>query len=215
MLVVPALAMFSHKVPAAARRQLRQGLWEPLVAALSDAVGLGGGADAAPRRSAQDGPALAAANVPAPATPTVTSTEVPAAAAIEPIFATPHPASAPSAAHPPPLPSPGMPTLATGAVRDAPPVAADAPGADRAALEARLRACGATEVEWGPAGEGDGLQRCSCRIPAEPTGQLHRVFQASGPDALAALQALVDQVTAWSSRHGTATAPGTAAGRSR
>ena len=52
-------------------------------------------------------------------------------------------------------------------------------------------------------------------MPAEPTGQLERVFQASGPDAITALEALVGQVTAWSARQGTAAASGPAARRNR
>lgn len=183
MLVVPGLAMFSHKVPAGARRQLRQGLWEPLGAALADALGLGGGmAEAMPRPTPPVEPAMPAL------TGQPTPTEPPAAAVIEPIFAPPAPASVPPLGE---------------------------RGADRATLEATLLACGATDVEWGPDGGAEGLHRCSCRMPAEPTGQLQRVFQASGPDAIAALEALVDQVTAWSSRHGAAPAPGAAPRRTR
>lgn len=207
MLVVPALAMFSHKLPPGARRHLRQGLWEPLGAALADAIGIGGGApEALPRRPAPDGAALPA--LPPPVAPT----EVVPAAAIEPIFAAPSRAAAPPIAPPP---SPGTPAPAPDAGGDAPAIRPHAPAADRAALEATLRACGATEVEWGPDGAGEGLQRCSCRMPAEPSGQLQRVFQASGPDALGALRALVDQVTAWSSRHGPAEAPAATVRRSR
>jgi hypothetical protein len=204
MLVVPALAMFSHKVPAGARRQLRQSLWEPLGAVLADAVGLGGGtAEAVPRQAPPDGAAIPAVTGP------VAPAEAPRAAAIEPIFAAPPPAD------PPPQTVPGIPTTTPGPVGDAATVRAGEPLADRAALEATLRACGATEVEWGQDGEGDGLHRCSCRMPAGPTGQLQRVFQASGTDAIGALRALVGQVTEWSSRHGSAAAAGPAARRNR
>lgn len=196
MLVVPALAMFSHKVPAGTRRLLRESLWQPLGAALAEAVGLGVGAAApAPRP-----PSSGAAAIPAAAGP-ATSAVAPAAAAIEPIFAAAAPASAP-----PPSPPPGG---------DAPMARADSPHADRATLEATLRACGATGVEWEPDAQRDGLHRCVCRMPAEPTGQLERVFQASGPDAITALEALVGQVTAWSARQGTAAASGPAARRNR
>lgn len=202
MLVVPGLAMFSHKVPAGTRRQLRESLWQPLGAALAEAVGLGGGAAApAPRP-----PSLGAAAIPAAAVP-ATSAAAPAAAAIEPIFAAAAPASVPPSAPPPPPPPP--------AGGDAPTARADGPRADRATLEATLRACGASGVEWEPGAEGDGLLRCLCRMPAEPTGQLERVFQASGPDAITALEALVGQVTAWSARQGTAAASGPAARRNR
>lgn len=183
MLVVPALAMFSHKVPADARRQLRRMLWAPVGAALADAVGLGGGtADALPRPGPPVDPVMPAL------TGQVAPAEPSPPPAIEPIFAPRAPARAPALGE---------------------------RAADRATLEATLLACGATDVEWGPDGAAEGLHRCSCRMPADPTGQLQRVFQASGADTLAALQALVDQVTAWSSRHGSAAPPGAAARRTR
>lgn len=84
-------------------------------------------------------------------------------------------------------------------------VAAESPlalggAAGRESLEARLRALGATSIDWTPAQGGDGLHRCSCRIPADPTGQLQRVFQSAAADPVAALDNLVGQVTAWSMR---------------
>jgi hypothetical protein len=45
-----------------------------------------------------------------------------------------------------------------------------------------------------------GLHRCSCRVAADPSGQLQRVFQSSGRDPAAAMQQLLEQVEVWKER---------------
>jgi len=182
MVIVPAMAMFSHKVPAETRRQLRQALWGQVQHALV--------------------PADAAASEP------------------EPTLAIPIPPVAPSAPPDSWGAAIGQERADRDAVRplfgDASTLVADrGPGGlpeampanaiprDRARLEARLRDLGCAAVEWTPEAGADGSLRCSCRIRAEPTGQLQRVFQASGPDPVAALEALVGEVTAWSARQPT------------
>ena len=80
----------------------------------------------------------------------------------------------------------------------APPVAITE--ADRAAVRDRLRTLGAVAVECRPA-PGDAAEHvASCRVPLDAEGQLQRVFQASGQDALAAERRLLEDVTAWLDR---------------
>ncbi|MCY3014540.1 MAG: hypothetical protein NT171_07545 [Planctomycetota bacterium] len=174
LIVVPLLAMVSHKIPAATRAAVRDKLWSPIVRALSPAV-------------VQPATAVPAAGEPTPS--------------IDP-FSGPWEQTTPSPSTAPP------PTILVGAESSL--SIGEANG--RESLEARLRALGATQIDCTPAQGGDGLHRCSCRIPAEPTGQLHRVFQAAAADPLVALDNLVGQVTAWSMRTGGAAEGGMAAG---
>jgi hypothetical protein len=44
------------------------------------------------------------------------------------------------------------------------------------------------------------MHRCSCRVAADPSGQLQRVFQSSGRDPVVAMQQLLGQVEAWKER---------------
>jgi hypothetical protein len=170
MIVVPSLAMFSHKIPSSTRVALRRQMWEPMIDTARAACGL---------------PAVEQ-RAPAPFLPTGPMAGPPATA--------PRAEQAPSAVTPP--------GTLPGTIEARPMEVGSGLGADegRLGLEARLRSLGATRIEWTPAQGGDGLHRCSCRIPAEPTGQLHRVFQAAAADPVAALDSLVGQVTTWSMR---------------
>ena len=220
LIVVPLLAMVSHKIPAATRAAVREKLWSPIVGALSPkpasvqppnaepaageptlsgvpidptAPAVGEGLDPIrQRRSAVIGTA--------PTDPIRLPEPTPS---IDP-SSRPREQSAPSALTAPP------PAILVGAESSLP--IGEANG--RELLEARLRALGATQIDWTPAQGGDGFHRCSCRIPAEPTGQLHRVFQAAAADPLTALDNLVGQVTAWSMRSGGAAEGEMAAGAS-
>ena len=183
LIVVPLLAMFSHKVPTATRSAIRERLWDPMIRPLATAIGLG----AAPPTSLA--PRQAAASPP-PADPLQPFQPAQALGQRESDIAI--------AGKAPP------PSILLGS-DDSLPIGV---AAGRESLEARLRALGASRIDWTPSQGGDGLHRCSCRIPAEPTGQLHRVFQAAATDPVAALDNLVGQGTAWSMRSG-----GTAASR--
>ena len=70
----------------------------------------------------------------------------------------------------------------------------------RRVVEERLAALGAISFDCQPLQGTDGVHRCSCRVAADPTGQLQRVFQSSGPDPVSAMSTLLDQVTAWKQR---------------
>lgn len=76
--------------------------------------------------------------------------------------------------------------------------------ATRVAIEDQLRALGAVAIECVPMMQGASY-RCSCRVPADPSGQLQRVFQSSNPDPVVALKNLHGQVQFW--KHRLATSP--------
>ena len=240
MLVVPLLAMFSHKCPAGTRAAARRQLWDPIVDTVAAAFGLPS-ADRKPRlppspptsilpeSSAASAPSLDSTPGPgstrrrdsipdivprfpgavsgspeSPPDPLSTVGLPPARGAWS---SPPAPSSPPSPGVASAAPAFAAPPRALPGAPDAHPIAGAAgfgTGADRDSLESRLRSLGATSIDWTPAQGGDGLHRCTCRIPAEPTGQLHRVFQASATDPLTALDSLVGQVTAWSMRAGQA-----------
>lgn len=76
--------------------------------------------------------------------------------------------------------------------------------ATRVAIEDQLRTLGAVAIECVPMMQGASY-RCSCRVPADPSGQLQRVFQSSNPDPVVALKNLHGQVQFW--KHRLATSP--------
>lgn len=76
---------------------------------------------------------------------------------------------------------------------------ADASG-DVIRLRAALEQLGAFDITHESAA-GGGLHRCSCRLVADPTGQLQRVFHASDPDLRRAMQRMVGEVMAWQRAH--------------
>ncbi len=217
LIVVPLLAMVSHKIPAATRIAIRERLWDPMFGAIASTLGLGSPTPSSPfpRQTAASPPLAEPVGAEEEALP-------------GPLDAVAGPRSAPADIALPPAdlgePSQRQQPLGQGlrgpdSAREAaslPPAILRGSddslpiggGTGRESLEARLRALGATRIDWTPGQGGDGLHRCSCRIPAEPTGQLHRVFQAAATDPVAALDNLVGQVTAWSMRSGgTAAAP--------
>ena len=79
------------------------------------------------------------------------------------------------------------------------PRAAVPPGTVRE-IEGRLAALGGFAVECVPVTADGSLHRCACRVAADPSGQLQRVFQASGPEPVAAMEQLLEQVQAWKQR---------------
>lgn len=197
LVVVPALAMFSHMIPPETRAYLRRAVVVPL----ADTAAASFGVAPPPSRAADTG--THAAEAAAFGTRTAT---LPPGAGSEP---DPPVVAAPSAPISDPVPAVTPMFLgATDPTATAPTASVDsasrrtdAPApADRVALESRLRALGATRVEWTPGQGGDGVHRCSCSVPAEPSGQLHRMFQASASDPVTALDTLVGQVTAWTLR---------------
>jgi len=92
-----------------------------------------------------------------------------------------------------------------------PPVVGGRDDADRvrAEVEQQLAALGAIAFECARMPTG-GLHRCSCRVSADPSGQLQRVFQSSNPDPIVALRNLLGQVQFW--KHRLAAQPASRAG---
>lgn len=151
MVVVPALAMFSHHVPpevTAAVRQLMAGRM--------------------PTWSTGTAPASL------PTTEPATTAQSPVG---PPVAAVAVPASAPL-----------------------PPAAAPPSAAGRRAIEDRLLEMGATAIECQPLPGGGGTLLASCRVAADASGQLQRLFQAVGPEPTAALETLRADVEAWRRR---------------
>jgi len=137
MVVVPALALFSHHVPpevAAAVRTLASGrspAW------FGRAPRAAGGADAAVAAVSQPPPSETPATVPTPA------------------------------------------------------------DSGRRVIEERLLELGATAIECQPLPGEAGTLLASCRVAADASGQLQRLFQAVGPEPTAALDTLRADVEAW------------------
>jgi hypothetical protein len=140
MTIVPALAMFSHHLPAELRQTARCHLWQPVAAWLR----LGG----------------PVADVGAP---------------------------------------PTAPVVPPAVVSQAPATPVAEPVTRPAAID-RLTALGAVGIEVRPLDGGSGLHVASCHVAMDAAGQLHRVFQAPGPDPGEATLALAEQVEAWRGR---------------
>lgn len=172
MLVVPALAMFSHRVPADVRAAVRGGierlgaLWKSPAPPTPIVVAAGGSVTPAPT----------------PVAPVAAVTE-------QPILVGARAASPAEPSRPaPPAVAPPVTIPAT------PLTAADGNAA------ARLRAAGASDVDCRPMEGTPGLHVASCRVGLDASGQLVRVFHASGRDAESAVQSLLDDVLAWKQR---------------
>lgn len=219
MLVVPALAMFSHWIPNEFRAATRR----VFAAATSGWLGT----------PAEAGTVPTAPTTPAPAQP-ATSGYPAAAAGLMPAATAPS-ATVPSTTAPGLAPAAtGLPPAAAGApVASAsllpvgtPPAAAAEPAApplvaqladrtrqarDQQGIEAQLKSAGAVSFDCQPLPGSEGLYSSSCRVPVDATGQLQRVFQASGQDPGSASAALLEQVMAWRQRAATQPPP-TAAG---
>lgn len=157
MVVVPLIAMFSHRIPSGARAAV--------VAFLRDLAG--------PRPPA-----------------------VPVAPIMNPVPAAP-PAVAPAAPATPPVNRAAAAEQAGAAPRVVP-VAAAVPEVEACG---RLRDLGAVAIDCRPLAGHDG-HVASCRVPVDGSGQLERVFQASGADAATAAEALLREVSAWKAAAG-------------
>ena len=176
MLVVPALAMFSHWIPMEFRAATRRGF----AAATSGVLGT---------------PAEAGTVPPPPTTPP-TAVASAASPSLLPI------AAQPAAAVAEPATPPMVAQLAdrTRQVRDQ-------QARDQQAIEAQLKAAGAVSFDCQPLPGPEGLYSSSCRVPVDATGQLQRVFQATGHDPGSASAALLEQVMGWRQRAVTQSPP--------
>ncbi len=207
MLVVPALAMFSHLIPAEVRAAARRSFSAATASCLGTPAEAGtvpSPAIAASTQPASPAKAIEATGfLPAATAPTSTETGLPPAASGLPpappggsaTAAGPLPVGAASAAPAAPATPPLVTQLAdrTRQLRDQ-------LARDQQAIETQLKSVGAVSFECQPLPGSDGLFSSSCRVPVDATGQLQRVFQASGHDPGSASAALLAQVTAWRQR---------------
>jgi hypothetical protein len=108
------------------------------------------------------------------------------------------PPGGPATAVPPPTTAAGRSTA--GAAPSGPPGIDPTTAGARTAVERQLVALGAIGFEFVAADAGSPRHRCSCRLPADPSGQLQRVFQAADEDPRAALDQLLAEVRAWQRR---------------
>jgi hypothetical protein len=199
MLIVPLLAMFSHRIPAQAREAIRTHLWNPA------AAGVVGVVERLAGKAAPQPPADAAMPVAeSPAMPNEIE---------EPSQPVPAVASAPVTGAVPSAPPPTNPRVEP--MRDSPPVAAaargaaDGVGAERLrTIETSLTNMGAVSIRCQPLQGHDGMHVGSCQVAVDSGGQLQRVFQAAGNDPTAAMEHLLEEVTAWRSRIGSRPAGG-------
>ena len=176
MLIVPLLAMFSHKIPADVRASMRRGLRD----ALGHCLG----------RPAEAGVPAPAAAVP---TDSIARTDFVVDAQEARSDADPV-ASGTTAAQQPSgdaVASPALVAQLADRSRQA---------RDQQSVEARLKDLGAMAFDCQPLPGAGGLFSSSCRVPVDASGQLQRVFQATGADPLAATESLAQQVAAWRQR---------------
>jgi len=145
----------------------------------------------------------------APPAPAVTAgLAMPAAiAASVPTSPTPHPQHQPMAPfksmafaqpspHAPPARMPPEPANPVSRL----PVSPENLASTHRTIENRLTTLGAVAFECSPHADGDKLHRCSCRVAADPSGQLQRVFQSAHLDPITAMQDLLGQVRSWKHR---------------
>lgn len=203
MLVVPSLAMFSHLIPADFRAAVRRSfgtvtsgwLGTPAEAgtvppepssppAVADRV-------RDPLFTAQAGGAM-----PASTTATQAATALPPAATGAPTVST---GPLPSDEEPSATESPAGPPL-VAQLADRTRLARDQQAREQLAIETQLKALGAVSFDCQPLPGSEGLHSSSCRVPVDATGQLQRVFQATGHDPASASAALLAQVSAWQQR---------------
>jgi hypothetical protein len=206
MLVVPMLAMFSHRIPPGTREAIRTHLWQPAAAGVTRVVSqVMGMTTTQPPAEVAVLPTPAVPTL-APAFPTPTAAEQPQPPAVPVAAAAPSvpppqapgadPASPPAFAPPPvsaprPEPQAGVTTPTT---------TADAGSDRRRSIEMSLAKLGAVAIRCEPLAGHEGMHVGSCHVAIDSSGQLQRVFQAAGADPDTALEHLLDEVTAWRGR---------------
>lgn len=195
MLVVPALALFSHLTPPAAREFMRCIVCDPLCRAIT-------AIDAALPFGSQ---ATISGGLPKPSAKPSASTAPLVAIADEPVSPT----------TPPPPSGGGVPAIEAAFTEALPPVMISetaepaSPSAEHdmprsqaewarlATLRKQLATLGASGIDCRPQPGAVPGYASSCRIIIDANGQLHRMFHGQGPDATAAMQSLVNQIQAW------------------
>lgn len=195
MVVVPAMALFSHLTPPAAREFLRCSVCDPLCEAISlidaalpfgSAATLSGG----PTASAPSQTGSAAERVAITAESVVPAEPRRQAAATPPAI---------NAVATQLLPVATIAEAATPASASAgrDPPRSQAEWAALASLRKQLADFGATSIDCRPQPGAAAGYSSSCRLGIDAAGQLYRMFHGQGADAPAAMQSLVEQIRAW------------------
>ncbi|MEI8071412.1 MAG: hypothetical protein WCI09_07485 [Planctomycetota bacterium] len=252
MLVVPLLAMFSHKIPAELRGAIRTRVWKPAMQAIASVFELepqtpltisvppAAVAVVDPVAVSAFTPQAQAVSVPPvalgiPANKTVAmapfaapASQPPATIVMPIVTLAPIDTIAPAvipqgkgltvpgsiaiqstvpsvALAPQPLvPADAFSEIKSTRIAPDPPVASvtrssAAPQVISAhrTVEEQLVQLGAVSFECLPPKGAEQVHRCSCRVAADPTGQLQRVFQSADAIPSEAMNKLLTQVTAW------------------
>lgn len=172
MIVVPMLAMFSHKLPPEVRDACSRIVLNPAIELIESL--------ARPAEAEESDPAVDFASP--PAGPLLAGSTSFPASSVAPSQATTDP---PTNAAPPPEPAAGWPPL----------------GPDQTAtLRRQLAAAGVQRLVIEPGGEGSRSVRGSCRLAVDAAGQLQRLFHASGTTEAETLEQLLEQVGRWNRR---------------
>lgn len=206
MLVVPMLAMFSHRIPPGTREALRTHLWQPAAAGVTRLVRQAMGTTTAQPPAEVAVLPTPAVPAPAPAFPTPTAAEQPQppatpVAAAAPSVMPPQPPGADPASTPAFGPPPGSaPQPEPRAGVTTPATTADSGSDRRRSIEMSLVKLGAVAIRCEPLAGHEGMHVGSCHVAIDSSGQLQRVFQAAGADPDTALEHLLDEVTAWRGR---------------
>lgn len=202
MLVVPALALFSHLAPPSARIILRRTVCDPFCRAITSLSArlpsaLVGSLQGTQRPAAAARPTASTAGTDeASGLVPVVSRKDDSIAALEPVRLAHDMSSV--------IPAMPMVTVAGTIVADSTPH--DGPGHPQAAVAAsaelrtRLTALGATSIECKQQPGDATVFAGTCRIRVDRDGQLHRMFHGRGANETAAMQSLVDQIETWQSR---------------
>ncbi len=171
MIVVPMLAMFSHKLPPEFRDTCSRIVLDPALELIESLARPADAEDSDPDldlAAPSAGPLLAAGSRPPP-----------------PRLATPL--------------APASPISTAGPVQQ--PSGGQAVSWDRAPdLRRQLEATGAQRLLIESRGDGSGKVRGSCRLAVDAEGQLQRLFHASGASETEMLHQLLEQVGRWRRR---------------
>lgn len=172
MIVVPMLAMFSHKLPPQVRDACSRIVLQPAIQLIESLARSAEAEDSDPDlafAAPPAGPLLAGGS---------SSPPLQAAALPEPSF---------------PLSRPGqLPQPLAGPHHLSPD--------QTPTLRRQLAAAGVQRLLIEPAGDGGRSVRGSCRLAVDSAGQLQRLFHASGTTEAETLQQLLEQVGRWNRR---------------
>lgn len=207
MVVVPLLAMFSHKIPTEIRAACGELVLQPAIDLIETVARSADTEPASPAVDLEAPPAapflagtpqpqgqapLASAqggNGPGPATAASTAL-APAAGIAE---ASPMPAAMPPQAAPPST-WPQQTLASTSGVPVGPERASTQP------LRGALAAAGVQRLTIQPAADGSGRLHGSCRLAVDARGELQRLFHTQALSETETLQNLLDQVSRWQQR---------------